>query len=337
MAATTAYFHTDWLGSTRYLSDSTGNSFPSALRYDAFGEVTSPQGLQPPSYYQFAGDWGYQSEWSASYEPGLGLEYLENRYYDPAIGRFISQDPIGFPGGLNLYGYSANDPANGADPEGLASQGSSDLPDLENAPDASLARQPGNRPFRGGAAMIGNWLKGAIECLASLNPFTSAGIGLNKLKEGKRGEAVLYFLPLAGEGLGAVGEAAGTGRAGGWLRAFHEGPGLGHTFENLHVGATDAELIARLASSKISAASTFLNEAVAEASISEAIGADRAQIRLWLDKGGKGPLVINYPGSTIIGRGIAKGEAAVGWRTNVRVVLRAKNRCGFCIRTAFPF
>lgn len=32
------FFHTDWLGSTRYLSDRTGNAFPSALRYDAFGE-----------------------------------------------------------------------------------------------------------------------------------------------------------------------------------------------------------------------------------------------------------------------------------------------------------
>jgi hypothetical protein len=31
------FFHTDWLGSTRYLTDSTGNNFPSALRYDAFG------------------------------------------------------------------------------------------------------------------------------------------------------------------------------------------------------------------------------------------------------------------------------------------------------------
>jgi hypothetical protein len=205
------------------------------------------------------------------------------------------------------------------------------------APSQAYTHDARNRPYRQKASQIGNWLKGCTEFLASFNPFTSAGIGLNKFKEGKYGEGALYFLPLVGHGLGAAGEAAGTGRAGGWLRAFHEGPTLGHTFANLHVGATDAELVARLASSKISAASTFLNEAVAESSISQAIGAERPQIRLWLEKGGKGLLVLEHSGSTVIGRGIAKGETAVGWRTNVRVILRANNKGGYFIRTAFPF
>jgi RHS repeat-associated protein len=125
---TDRFFHTDWLGSTRYLSDATGNSFPSALRYDAFGEVTSPQGLQPPTYYQFAGDWGYQAEWSASYEIGLGLDYLRGRYYDPAIGRFISPDPLSFASGSHLYRYVANDPVNGADPLGLRGLEDEEIP-----------------------------------------------------------------------------------------------------------------------------------------------------------------------------------------------------------------
>ena len=38
------FFHTDWLGSTRYLSDSTGNNFPNALRYDAFGSRSATGG-----------------------------------------------------------------------------------------------------------------------------------------------------------------------------------------------------------------------------------------------------------------------------------------------------
>jgi hypothetical protein len=35
--STDRFCHSDWVGSTRYLSDSTGNSIPSALRFDAFG------------------------------------------------------------------------------------------------------------------------------------------------------------------------------------------------------------------------------------------------------------------------------------------------------------
>ena len=43
------------------------------------------------------------------------------RYYDPQIGRFISEDPIGFGGGgTNLYAYVGNDPVNKIDLMGLA-------------------------------------------------------------------------------------------------------------------------------------------------------------------------------------------------------------------------
>jgi uncharacterized protein RhaS with RHS repeats len=46
--------------------------------------------------------------------------YYRARWYDPQVGRFISEDPIGFDGGdLNLYGYVVNNPANFRDPTGL--------------------------------------------------------------------------------------------------------------------------------------------------------------------------------------------------------------------------
>jgi hypothetical protein len=45
----------------------------------------------------------------------VGLQYLEQRYYDPAVGRFISSDPIG----VSDYLYAGNDPVNGVDPSGL--------------------------------------------------------------------------------------------------------------------------------------------------------------------------------------------------------------------------
>ena len=47
-----------------------------------------------------------------------GLHYNRFRYYDPAIGRFIRQDPIGLAGGKNLYQYAPN-PIEWIDPSGL--------------------------------------------------------------------------------------------------------------------------------------------------------------------------------------------------------------------------
>ncbi|MFL5576193.1 MAG: RHS repeat-associated core domain-containing protein [Gemmatimonadaceae bacterium] len=48
-----------------------------------------------------------------------GLQYMRNRYYDPATGRFTQPDPIGLAGGLNAYGFAAGDPVNYSDPFGL--------------------------------------------------------------------------------------------------------------------------------------------------------------------------------------------------------------------------
>ena len=52
-----------------------------------------------------------------------GLCYMRARYYDPQIGRFISQDPLGFAGGdINLYLYGHNNPLRFIDPLGLCSR-----------------------------------------------------------------------------------------------------------------------------------------------------------------------------------------------------------------------
>jgi len=45
--------------------------------------------------------------------------YYRARYYDPNLGRFVSEDPIGFGGGVNFYGYVHNKPASVRDPFGL--------------------------------------------------------------------------------------------------------------------------------------------------------------------------------------------------------------------------
>jgi len=45
--------------------------------------------------------------------------YYRARYYDPTTGRFISEDPGGLRGGINLYKYVADNPSNLVDPRGL--------------------------------------------------------------------------------------------------------------------------------------------------------------------------------------------------------------------------
>ena len=53
---------------------------------------------------------------------GQGLTYMQARYYDPLIGRFYSNDPIGFTGAVdtfNRYSYVANNPYKYVDPSGM--------------------------------------------------------------------------------------------------------------------------------------------------------------------------------------------------------------------------
>src|SRR5260370_33673003 len=54
-----------------------------------------------------------------SADPTGPRNYYRARYYDPKLGRFISEDPIGFQGGINVYTYVLNSPLNLVDPSGL--------------------------------------------------------------------------------------------------------------------------------------------------------------------------------------------------------------------------
>ncbi len=52
------------------------------------------------------------------YDYDTALYYFRARWYEPETGRWLSPDPIGISGGLNLYAFCGNDPVNFVDPEG---------------------------------------------------------------------------------------------------------------------------------------------------------------------------------------------------------------------------
>jgi len=53
------------------------------------------------------------------YDQEIGLYHMGARYYDPVLGRWLTEDPAGIAGGINLYAYAGNDPVNMRDPSGL--------------------------------------------------------------------------------------------------------------------------------------------------------------------------------------------------------------------------
>jgi len=69
----------------------------------------------------FGGQWGYYRDYTT------GLYLLTHRYYDTGAGRFVTRDPIGYTGGINLYGFVGNNPVNESDPDGTQAENGPNL------------------------------------------------------------------------------------------------------------------------------------------------------------------------------------------------------------------
>jgi RHS repeat-associated protein len=107
---TVAWYLPDRLGTVRNISDSSGTLIDTII-YDSYGNVTSETNATNGDRFKFTG---------REYDSSTGLYYYRARYYDPAVGRFMRQDPMGFAAGdANLYRYVANGPLLHSDPTGL--------------------------------------------------------------------------------------------------------------------------------------------------------------------------------------------------------------------------
>jgi RHS repeat-associated protein len=108
-ANTSSYYEQDALGSTTSLSNQ-GGAVSNTYIHDAFGKVTASSGaITNP--FQYTG---------REFDPETGLLFYRARYLDPAGGRFLSEDPIGFGGGNDFYSYVNNSPLSLIDPTGNA-------------------------------------------------------------------------------------------------------------------------------------------------------------------------------------------------------------------------
>ncbi len=107
------YYHLNGLGTVIALTDSSKTKVQEYI-YDSFGQIISQTGsITNP--YTYAG---------REYVGESGLYYYRARHYDAGIGRFISEDPIGIDGGINLYVYAINNPVNYVDSNGCNVVGS---------------------------------------------------------------------------------------------------------------------------------------------------------------------------------------------------------------------
>ena len=101
------YYHRDQIGSTRLLTDDSGDPVGS-FTYDPYGTLTASTGTVSPLL-------GFAGEYT---DTETGFTYLRARYYDPTTGQFLTRDPLEHTTG-DPYGYAAGNPSSYTDPTGL--------------------------------------------------------------------------------------------------------------------------------------------------------------------------------------------------------------------------
>jgi RHS repeat-associated protein len=108
-SGTIYYYHNDHLGTPLAMTDTSGDIVWKAA-YNPFGKAEVDPSSTITNNFRFPGQY---------YDAESGLHYNWHRYYDPGTGRYMTADPIGIKGDINLYSYVINNPIKFIDPYGL--------------------------------------------------------------------------------------------------------------------------------------------------------------------------------------------------------------------------
>jgi RHS repeat-associated protein len=156
------------------------------VRYDSWGTPTSSDSTISSRLWK-----GLLWNQGTAYGGGShGLYYMRARWYDPELGRFLGEDPIGITGGLNLYTFGGNDPISKKDPSGLCCYESMD-PKRDQISQMSIPT---------------SWREAATRASVTLAaPFVGVGLAL--------GSEILF----GGTGIASIGRSTGALAAAGRL------------------------------------------------------------------------------------------------------------------------
>jgi RHS repeat-associated protein len=162
---TTAWYITDKLGSIEDVV-STGGSVQDHIIYDSFGNIVTQTSASNGDRFKFAG---------MEYDSGAGLYYDHARYYDSVVGRFVSQDSMGFRAGdTNLYRYVGNAPTTAVDVSGHGLS----LSPKDPPPPFPVVRWPLQPRKTLAPAVLDDWYSGTI--VIPWNPANGGPVGYTK-------------------------------------------------------------------------------------------------------------------------------------------------------------
>ena len=176
----TNWFLADNQGSIRDVVDGNGSLIDHVV-YDSFGKVQSQSNASYDLRYGYTG---------REQDAETGYYYYRARYYDSAVGRFISEDPIGFGAGdTNLTRYTRNSPTNYTDPSGHYSRNLQVLLSLTKESSSGRVReyQTESQNYPIALTLATNWFY-----LITVDYARDKSININPYKRPETPEWILY-------------------------------------------------------------------------------------------------------------------------------------------------
>jgi len=184
-------YASDGQGNVVAVTDSSGNVVAS-YAYDAFGALTSSSENFPNGW---SNPFRYDGAQGVRYDLETGLYWMRVRAYDPALGRFLSHDPLGRLAALGLdtqpYVYAGNNPVNWTDPSGMLFIGSPNRgggggKTPSKAPTGTNTTHPSNSNHCDSKCLANGqrWIDDGITILSAINSQGLVGAALDLLSQG---------------------------------------------------------------------------------------------------------------------------------------------------------